>query len=179
MGHSRFEGPEIWGNYLYINIERDFIEAELLSHIRNHSQYVTEFDEEDSTVFFVFKFTPVQKMNIVIPFLMGKYSEIDRKYVHEHFPMYSKKTNQISMNWRILHRDVWQIPHGVTPLKKYWEARMGEKIKEENAEVWYKPKMEHEIFITEDDAIREATNNTATDLYKSTDYMGTSSSTRY
>lgn len=142
IGHERYESIDVWGNYLYLQITSELVDCILLDELRSHPQYKTEIDEKDF-VFFVFQFTPVQKMTIVIPFMMGKYSEIDRTYVTENFPMVIK--GKVSMNWRILNKDIWQMPKEVVPLTQYWRGRMGQKVPD-NYDVWPKPKMEDEIY---------------------------------
>lgn len=153
LGHVGFEGESIWGNYLYLQINQELLEDEILGVLRAHPQYYTEFDEltteidKKNSVFFVFKFTPMQKMNIVIPFLRGEYSLIDRKYVNTYFPIY--KGAEVSTNWRILHKDIWQIPAGIVPLRTYWKTRItfDRPIElPEDAEVWQKPKETNEIY---------------------------------
>ena len=142
LGHAHYEGSNVWGNYFYIQIVNELLDPTLLSNLRNHNQYETEIDDID-WVLFAFKFTPEQKTKIINPFLEGKYSKIDREYVRENFPMNSN--GKVSMNWRILNKDTWQIPHGIMPLREYWHRRIGQAIPVEG-EVWPKAKMEYEIY---------------------------------
>lgn len=142
IGHIDFEGEDKWGNYLYLAISPEFLDDLVLSELRNHNQYASEIDDVDF-VLFAFRFTPQQKASIVIPFTLGKYSEIDREYVKQNFPMYNG--NQVSFNWRILHKDIWQLPKSIMGLREYWLRRIGQPIPED-AEVWSKPKKEEEIF---------------------------------
>ena len=143
LGHRDYEGKDKWGNYLYLQVTSELLDGILLSELRNHERYVTELDEEDY-VFFVFEFLPFEKENIVDPFLTGKYSQINKDYVNKYFPM-RNKNGSVSMNWRILSKDNWDIPKEILSLREYWLRRIGSPIPEDD-EVWPKPKMEHEIF---------------------------------
>lgn len=137
MGHAGYEGDSIWGNYFYVEINALDIQADetLAQMLRKHQRYVTELHEETS-VMFVFEFKPTEKLNIVIPFLQGKYSEICRDYVNKYFTKYVGN-HELSVNWRILHKHV--------SLRHYWKNKIGTPIPEDS-EVWPKPRMRDEIF---------------------------------
>lgn len=154
IGNRDYEGKNQWGNYLYLQITSDLLDSVLLSELRNHERYVTELDEQDY-VFFVFEFHPFEKANIVTPFIEGRYSNISKDYVNKNFPM-RHSNGSVSMNWRILSKDNWNIPKETLSLREYWLRRMGAPIPEDG-EIWPKPKMEHEIYnhITLDEVLEE------------------------
>lgn len=151
IGNVNYEGNNIWGNFLYLQITKELLDDILLSTLRNHEQYKTELDEEDF-VLFVFEFTPMQRLSIVMPFIMGKYSEIDRNYVNKNFP--KEISGSVSFNWRILHKDEWDKPAKYMSLREYWFRRIGSPIPEEG-EVWPKPKMEDEIYDFYNEVLKE------------------------
>ena len=84
------------------------------------------------------------KNTIIVPFLKGKYSEIDRDYVTKYFkqqefvgydswgyPQYREL-----INYKVLTKS--------PDLKEYWEKRLDVEL-DPDAEVWSRPEEENEI----------------------------------
>lgn len=143
LGNVAYEGTDNWGDYLYIEFSREDLLDSITKELRDHDQYIVEFDE-DNSVFFVYKFTDKQKIDIVEPFLDGKYSKISRSYVAKYFPKFTKY-GTVSNNWRILIKDEWERPHYIPSLKAMWEEKIGTSLPE-NAEVWSRPMKRDEIY---------------------------------
>lgn len=140
IGNVEYEGEDSWGKYYYVVTKEDYSSI-LLSTIRKHSMYVRDYYDDQGKFIVVFKFTPEQQETIVNPFILGKYSEIDRAYVAKNFKKTSG-TGKISTNWQILTKD--------KALREHWERELNVtpyiriSIPEE-AEVWSRVKKEHEI----------------------------------
>lgn len=143
LGHIDYEGADNWGDYLYLELDPEEITNEVKKELRNHILYVTEFDGEESR-FFVYKLTDKQKITIVMPFLSGKYSQIDREYVAKYFPKYTRQ-GTISNNWRILVKDEWERPDYIPSLRQYWEDKIGCNLPED-AELWSRPMKRDEVY---------------------------------
>lgn len=144
LGHVGYEGLDTWGKYFYLEYDLVDLDDKDIDELREHPQYKIEFDTEASTVIFVFEVTSEQYENIVKPFLEGKYSEIDKKYVASHFKKH-KPNGEVSMNWRILCKDDWDIPGNLQTLQEYWEELIGIPLPP-NAEVWSRPEKRDEIY---------------------------------
>lgn len=91
LGCIPYEGDMNWGDYFYISCAEDCPDN-VVSVLRKHSQYKTEFQFED-TYFYVFDITEKQKESIVTPFINGAYSKIDREYVARCFPKFNDLGN--------------------------------------------------------------------------------------
>lgn len=143
IGHAGYEGDDNWGKFLYLEYEYDKNRELTYKEIRSHSQYVTEF-HDDEFIFFVLRFTDKQRIGIVDPFIVGQYSKIDRDYVASHFPKYTQQ-GSISNNWRILVKDDWNRPDYIPSLKSYWEIKTGCSLPD-NAELWSRPMKRDEVY---------------------------------
>ena len=79
------------------------------------------------------------KENIIQPFLKGKYSEIDKTYVTDHYKpfIFQNAGKTLSRNWMILNK------HPL--IKKEWEDILGMELPKE-AEVWSRPIKNDEIY---------------------------------
>lgn len=101
-GNYDWEGSDNWGDYYYVVLEEP--SDELITTIRNHSEYRDEFYTEDEKLMIVFKVPFKYRETVIKPFLEGKYSQINREYVAKYFPKYAGP-GMISSNWLILNRD--------------------------------------------------------------------------
>ena len=85
------------------------------------------------------------KETIIMPFVKGKYSQINRTYVKENFPekeligmdVFGRQQFRKLTNWKILNRD--------ESLKDWWEEKLAVSLPE-GAEVWSRPEKAQEIF---------------------------------
>lgn len=139
LGNVEWEGEDSWGNYYYVVSTQDYSNI-LLTKIRNHPMYVDSYFDNEGRQIVVFKFTEEQKEKIVNPFIVGRYSEIDREYVAKNFKKSSGRG--VSTNWQILNKDKalrehWERELNVTPYIRIYIP--------EDAEVWSKIKKENEI----------------------------------
>lgn len=144
LGHVGYEGLDNWGKYFYIEYNLDDLNEKDLDELRDHPQYVIEFNNDNGNVFFVYKITDKQHETIVKPFLEGKYSEIDRGYAKSHFKQY-KDNGEVSLNWRILHKDEWKRPSNMQSIRDYWKDLIGIPLPAD-AEVWSRPEKRDEIY---------------------------------
>lgn len=144
LGNVEYEGNDNWGDYLYLHMKNDLSKG-LLNRIRAHTWYSTEYDPDMSSIMFVMEIPETEKNTIVKPFLEGKYSEMDRKYVHEFFDWWLPGGKR-PLNYKILTKSA--------DLRVYWENRIHKDI-HIKAEVWPRPMKGDEIYgREEDDPIR-------------------------
>lgn len=86
------------------------------------ASFITSFVEDDQEIF---EFELPHAPSIIKPFLQGKFSEMDKSYIHKHF-------GPTSMVRKVVEKDLG--------LKRYWEDRIGSSIGDQ--EVWTIPKRE-------------------------------------
>ena len=134
IGNSEFEGNNNWGDYFYVVLKNGYTSG-LLNKMRSSKMYHTEMDPDEGHTMFVYKIIDYYKSRVVIPFMEGKYSQIDRDYVAKNFQ--ARVAGGLSTNWRILHKE--------DGLRAYWESRIGKDLPED-CEVWNKAKKEHEVY---------------------------------
>lgn len=126
--------PEDWGKYLYFVYDGE-VEEGLAEHFRKHPLFVTEYSPEEGKTTFVLK-VPDEKFETVMkPFREGKYSEVDRTYVDEHFPR--KFGTRLYANRLVFDKD--------KAMKEMWERRIGVDLPDD-AEVWSKPLPKEEVY---------------------------------
>jgi len=87
VGNIEYEGEPTWGEYVYYHVENT-ISAVKLRELREHPQYVTEYDPDEKSIMLIFKPTEDQKKKVIYRILEGQYSKVDRKYVNEYFREY-------------------------------------------------------------------------------------------
>lgn len=134
-GNKEYEGEDSWGKFFYLLLQASIPDTEL-NKLRAHSWYETEYDPTDKEIMIVFKPDIESRKKLFIPFVNGKYSEMDKYYVHSTFG----KKNEIgerNLNWKVCNKD--------PKLKAYWEERIGITLPD-SAEVWSAPKKEDEIY---------------------------------
>lgn len=133
LGDVTYYGDDRWGEHFFIEFgELSDIQ---LKELRAREDYVFEYYPTTTSTIIVLSIPEEIKTNIVIPFIDGKYSEIDRKYVRNNFSRYTSFGN-LSINFLILHKS--------SILKKYWEEQIGVELPE-NAEVWSRPEKKDEV----------------------------------
>lgn len=130
-----FQGNDKLNEFFYI----ETIDINLLRMLKSHPRYYRIILTPKNTYLVVFNYTTEEKLNIVRPFINGKYSEIDRDYVSQSFPVYTS-TGVLSGNYAILTKS--------PTLKKYWEDRIGVTL-DDDAEVWSKIKEQEETYYYE------------------------------
>lgn len=140
IGNADYEGTANMGDYLYFQVSNSY-SSSLLSIIRSNRLYIDEYDPDPESTMFIFKVDEKDKQDIVKPFIQGKYSEIDREYVKDNFPMYVG--GNISTNWAILNKreeilKEWENAINVTNYAKVYIP--------EDAEVYSKPVRSKEIY---------------------------------
>lgn len=78
LGHQEVE-PEEWGKYLYLTTNEAEVSIE-----EGYAKYGIPIEHVTDNCFRV-KIDESTYMNIVYPFLMGKYTQIDPKYIESTF----------------------------------------------------------------------------------------------
>lgn len=117
---------------------------ELCSVLRNHENFLEEYDPEEGYVMIRFKLNDKWK-HIKQQLISGKYSLIDREYVKQFFnpkiivgeSPYGEYLYKDSVNYQILMKS--------PVLKERWEEKLGVVFKDDY-EVCSKPDMEEEIY---------------------------------
>lgn len=135
LGNVDYEGEEVWGNYLYLEMNSSSPER-IIKNLREHAWYRDELDPSLESIMFVFKIPARIKETIIEPFLAGKYSEIDRAYVDKCFDHWLPNKTR-TLNYKILTKSI--------ELRKYWEELLDVELPKD-AEVWTIPKREEEIY---------------------------------
>lgn len=125
------------GSNILVLFNSESITSEFISKLRAHKLYKKDYQVDDGLMF-VFDLSEWRE-KVVLPFLDGKYSQIDRDYVKKYFPekIYQGGVLAQSVNYKILtkHED----------LRYYWEAIIDTSLPED-AEVWSKPELTDEVF---------------------------------
>jgi hypothetical protein len=142
LGNSEYESNEDWGNFFYVELRED-TPTILLSKARINEAYQHEYDTLTGSIMLIFRISDYQKDHIVTPFIKGKYSEIDRAYVREHFSQYIQ--GQLSFDYRILTKDKY-TPSRFILIRDYWKRQIGIALPED-AEIWSIPSKEDEIYL--------------------------------
>lgn len=127
------ESCSIDGTYMYF-LYRDDIDEKLANHFRQHNLFDTEFTPAEGYVLFRFRIPEPEVETVVMPFLEGAYSQIDRTYVDKHFPAGNAT---FAGNRAILTKS--------DSMRKYWEDKIGQALPE-GAEVWSKPVLTNEVY---------------------------------
>lgn len=135
-------GWDVLGSHLILEFKSPNLGESLLQKLQNHKWFDQVLKVTKSTLV-VFKLSEKFREQVVVPFLKGKYSEIDRTYVHKYFSPQSWDGSKWipSANWQILHKD--------PKLKKYWEQLL-EVTLPDNAEVWSIPEIDDETYTYEE-----------------------------
>lgn len=130
--------PEVWGERLYLLFLGDLLKPFMIETLRNRKDFHT-MRSTAKGILMSFTFTDDFKLRVVKPFLMGKYSQIDRDYVKNHFQKHRFDGRKFikSNNYCILHKD--------PDYKAAWEERLGTSLPDD-AEVGSRPIKEKEVF---------------------------------
>jgi len=109
-----------------------------LAAIKLHPQYRDQYvpSGKPDITHLVFDIPAEAKQTIVAPFLLGKYSLIDRKYAEEKFNKLNDKGETVG-NYLILTKDPRVLD--------YW-LHVRDLYIPEDQEVWSKPEKEFEIY---------------------------------
>ncbi len=135
LGNEEYEGGDTWGDFLYLHMKND-VTTELITKLRTHNWYSNEYDPDEYTTMFIFKIDERSKEEIIKPFLLGKYSEISRKYVFDNFDFWLDGSKR-PLNYKVLTKS--------PDLRRYWEDKLQVYLPP-RAEVWSAPLKENEIY---------------------------------
>lgn len=137
LGWSKHLGDS-YGQYLYVTFDKDLLPYSRLNELETHKDVVERVIVGD-TIIFIFNLNEDFKTKVIKPFIEGKYSNIDRKFVEATHPVYiSEDTLSYGKN------KVRLVLDKSDELKQEWEELLDAKLPE-NAEVWSIPSKETEI----------------------------------
>ena len=137
IGDKTYSGNEDWDKFIYIKFNAEKMSRKLKKDLRSHTLYHDSYYPKLNEFIVVFKPTKEDADTIIKPFISGKYSEIDRKYVTDCFPentIVDGKYRQ-SSNWQILNKS--------KSMREYWEEKLDANLGEQ--EVWSKPEKSEEV----------------------------------
>lgn len=137
LGHYEKTGEE-WGSSIYLAFNKDLLGEPLVTYMLNKDNYLSN-DIDGDVHLFEFKISPSDQENIIMPFLKGAYSKVDRRYVDENFPKitFSGSAMNVNPKWKVFYKD--------PSLAKYWEDKIGIKFTNK-MEVYSKPLKNEEIY---------------------------------
>lgn len=148
LGEFNFYSDDTWGEHFFLHYYQ--LNEDQKDYYESHDRFISHIELQDGTSIVVLSITAKERKNIVLPFLNGEYSKIDRKYVTKYFS--STVNGNVSTNWLILNKS--------NSLRQYWEKRIGITLPAD-AEVWSKPKKEDEILNYEDFLIQQISHEEA------------------
>ncbi|MGL5079141.1 MAG: hypothetical protein ACRDBG_25355 [Waterburya sp.] len=105
----------------------------VLSIAKEHERFDTFFCVGKHHVVVALKYSEEEIEKIVKPFMLGKYSRVDREYVDKYFPLI--RSHALYDNRRVFDR--------CPAIKAYWEGAIL-MVLPSDAEVWSKMKTENE-----------------------------------
>ena len=128
------------GKYLYFEVQKkDEKEVELFKKL----PLLTVLEDREEKYIFKVKLSKKEVLNICLPFLQGKYSNICRKFVFDNFNEKIEVEDDLgtlvektSLSWMILTKNV--------ELKQRWENRLDVTF-EEDYELYSVPNLSNEI----------------------------------
>ena len=133
LGDVTFDGSN-WGEHFFLVYQGE-VDDTLREYLMSHSLFETVHTPKEGLTSFVFKLPEESKETVVKPFLEGKYSQVDRTYVEEQFPL--TPGHRLYANRLTFDKD--------PALRDYWKEKIGVDLPE-NAEVWSKPQKKKEIY---------------------------------
>jgi hypothetical protein len=127
-----------YGQYIYVLFDKNLIPASRLQELDNHNALIDK-KLMDDVIVYIFSMNNDFKKDVIEPFIQGKYSQIDRKFVQQAHPTHiSEDTLSYGKNKARLVLD--KSPE----IREEWEEQLGVKLPT-NAEVWSIPSKEDEI----------------------------------
>lgn len=109
--------------------------AALATYLSTHPQFVEQYSPRKGHMTFVFKVSDKDQVGVVEPFLQGKFSKVDRKYVDRYFP--DEPGHRLYGNGLVFRK---------SPAKKsFWETKLDTTLPPD-AEVWSKPQKKKEVY---------------------------------
>lgn len=130
-------------NPVYLLFEHELDEEfdDFINELSKNKLYIDDYDAGFKQVMVVFRFPTEWKKEYKL-FKVGKYSEFNRKYVDEFFPMTRKEVKEgvvktvATVFSGIFNKEEW--------LKEYWERKLGTEILP--SEYWSIPEDKKEVF---------------------------------
>ena len=120
------------GTHIYLEYTRDTLNDLEREELISSQNFQTKYYVGDSEIF-EYNISEKDYTDIILPFLDGKFSIIDRDYVAKYFP--NDPNSALYKNRLILDKS--------TLIRKEWEDRLGVSLPD-GAEVWSKPNIAHE-----------------------------------
>lgn len=133
---------EEWSDSLFLYLDSPI--NPIIEMIGNDASYIDAYKPEGKKgTMFRKELTVEEQNNILKPFIQGKYSEIDRTYVFEHFPKH--KIVGIK-NHRLIRelREDYMVLTKHPQLREFWELKLDVSLPED-AELYDKPIKSKEI----------------------------------
>lgn len=135
---SHADEKELEGQRIYLLFEKSKLSDEFREQLKNREDYDKTLTGKKEEIF-SFKVPDNIYYTVVIPFMAGKYSEINRSYVNKFF------SPLVKVGPHIVHDITYAALTKDSSLKEYWEDRIDMELPED-AEVYSAPIMEEETY---------------------------------
>lgn len=127
-----------YGRYIYVQFDKSKLSDIRYNELNEHP-YLIDIVKGDEYFTFIFSLSEDFQKKVIEPFLAGKYSQINRKFVEDYHPLYiTEDTYMYSKNKARLILDKSD------DIRKEWEERLATSLPE-GAEVWSIPSLEQEV----------------------------------
>lgn len=154
-GDVHHETYKEWESPYILMVYNDKLPTALATYLSTHPQFVEQYSPRKGHMTFVFKVSDQDQAGVVRPFLEGKYSKVDRKYVDRNFP--DEPGHRLYGNGLVFRK---------SPAKKsFWETKLDTTLPPD-AEVWSKPQKKKEVYgyIKDSDANSGTSDTTAAEM---------------